>query len=208
MFPPRGWRGIPCLAVALAACGSGAPATRPVAVEPLATVALAGAPVIVPPVTMILGEPGLPPGTLPAERAAALTWADSTIGDLLQRRAPEVRWILPPELRRIARRSPGVVHDPDQMGQAALRVPTLRTVPDPLRGHLRTLMALAGGGRHAFVPAALLVAPDSAGLRVRLVAVLTDGRTGAVVWRADSDGVGSNLAAALEAALARIFPTL
>ena len=79
------------------------------------------------------------------DRRAALLWADSLIGDAFTGRAPEVRWVLPAELRKVARRSPGIVGDPDQMGQATLRSPKLREVPDPLRSSLRNLMAVVGG---------------------------------------------------------------
>src|SRR6266516_34820 len=47
---------------------------------------------------------------------------------------------------------------PDQMGSAILFHPTKQQpemVPDPLRTELRTLAALAGGGRYALVPAGL-----------------------------------------------------
>jgi hypothetical protein len=120
-----------------------------------------------------------------------------------------VRWVLPAELRRVARRSPGVAADPDQMGQAILRQPSLRTVPDPLRSHLRTLMALAGGGRHAFVPAAVLLESDLSGaFRARIIAVLADGRSGAILWRTESRSDGPDPSTALRHALATIFPLL
>src|SRR5690606_30763536 len=110
---------------------------------------------------------------------------------------------------RVARRSPGVAADPDQMGQAILRQPSLRTVPDPLRSNLRTLMALAGGGRHAFVPAAVLLESDLAGrIRARLMAVLADGRSGAILWRTEARGEGPDASTALARALASIFPIL
>ena len=52
----------------------------------------------------------------------------------LTERAPEVKWVLPPALRKMARRSPRHCADPDQMGQAVLRSPKLKDIPDPLRG--------------------------------------------------------------------------
>ena len=63
------------------------------------------------------------------DRRATLTWADSVIGEAFVSRSPEVKWVLPPALRKVARRSPGIVGDPDQMGQAMLRAPKLRTCP-------------------------------------------------------------------------------
>ncbi len=194
--------------VLLGACASRAPAQRPPVPEPLMTAALAGASVIVTPLTMVLAEPGLPDGSLPADRVVLLAWADSLVGGLVVERAPEVRWVLPPELRRVARRSPGLVADPDQMGQAVLRQASLRTVPDPLRGYLRNLMAVAGGGRHAFVPAAVAFSPDSMPGQVQawVAAVLADGRSGAILWRTEVRATGSTPAAALAAAFAVIFP--
>jgi len=174
------------------------------------TAALAGAPVIVPPLTMVIVEPGVAAGVLPADRLGLLAWADSVVAELLVERAPEVRWVLPPELRRVARRSPGVLADPDQMGQAVMRQASLRTVPDPLRGYLRNMMAVAGGGRYAFVPAAIIVAPagEAGMLTARVAAVLADGRSGAVLWRTEAAGSGATPGAALAAAFALIFPVL
>src|SRR5881296_2337486 len=79
-------------------------------------------------------------------------------------RAPEVNWLFPDELRRVARRAPGVAPNPDQMGTALLRAENLSVIPDPLRSQLRTLVALAGGGggRYALVPAALVYRRPSA----------------------------------------------
>lgn len=197
-------------ALCLAGCANRAPAQQGPEAEPLMTAALAGSSVIVTPLTMVLAEPGFPAGVLPADRASLLAWADSLIGQSLTERAPEVRWVLPPELRRVARRSPGVVADPDQMGQAVLRQASLRTVPDPLRSFLRNLMAVAGGGRHAFIPAAAIFTaePGSTEVRVRLAAVLADGRSGAILWRTEATAAGPTPAAAFAAALAIILPVL
>jgi len=194
----------------ISACAGSAPAQRPPPVpEPVMTAAMAGASVIVVPITMVVAEPGLPAGTLAADRVTLLQWADSVVGATVLERAPEVRWVLPPELRRAARRSGGLVVDPDQMGQAVLRQTSLRTVPDPLRSYLRNLMAVAGGGRYALVPAALIYSPGEDGLiTVRLAAALADGRSGAILWRTEVEGRGADAAAALRAALAIIFPIL
>jgi hypothetical protein len=193
----------------LAACAGQAPAQRVPVPEPLMTAALAGAPVIVIPITMVVAEPGASLGTLAPDRPALLHWADSLVGQIIQERAPEVRWVLPAELRRVARRSVGLVADPDQMGQAILRQSTLKTVPDPLRGYLRNLMAVAGGGRHAFIPAAIILSPGADGrVRVRVSAVLADGRSGAILWRTEVEAEGTDPSAALTAALAIIFPIL
>jgi len=174
------------------------------------TAALAGAAVIVPPLTMVVVEPGVPEGMLPTERLSLLAWGDSLVGQFIAERAPEVRWVLAPELRRVARRSPGLVTDPDQMGQSVLRSGSLKSVPDPLRGYLRNLMAVAGGGRYAFVPAAVVVSAGSEPGQVtaHVAAVLADGRSGAILWRTEASGSGATPAAALAAAFALIFPVL
>ena len=43
----------------------------------------------------------------PTASRTALLWADSLIGEAFTGLAPEVRWVLPAELRKVARRSPG-----------------------------------------------------------------------------------------------------
>src|SRR5207245_3246302 len=95
------------------------------------------------------------------ERRAAPARGDSVIGTLLKTRAPEGTWLLPDELRRAARRAPGIAPDPDQMGTALLLRGGGREemVRDPLRSELRTLAALvgAGGGRFMLVPAGLVL---------------------------------------------------
>lgn len=200
-------RGGVLAAFLVAACGGTTPPPGEVRTEPLMTAALAGATVIVPPVTMVVIEPATP-GADGLTAATRNGWADSLVAEALGTRAPEVRWVLPAELRRVARRAPGVAADPDQMGQAVLRQPGFTSVPDPLRSHLRTLMGLAGGGRHAFVPAAILLQPAAGGVQAHLIAVLADGRSGAILWRTEASGEGASPSAALSTALARILPIL
>lgn len=197
------------VALALVACGGPAQPIEEPRPEPLMTAALAGQSVIVPPVTMVIVEPGVPGNEWLPPQAALPRWADSLVAEALTVRAPEVKWVLPEELRRIARRAPGVVPDPDQMGQAVLRSPTMRSVPDPLRGYLRNLMALGGGGRHAFVPAVIVLQPDPAGgVRATLALALADGRSGAILWRTEAVGQGAEPAAAVSQAMAAILPIL
>jgi hypothetical protein len=176
---------------------------------PVPTEALAGQNVALVPLTLVAADPGLQSDSLFAkyqDRRATLLWADSLIGDAFTGRAPEVRWVLPPALRKIARRSPGIVSDPDQMGQAILRVPTLRSVPDPLRASLRNLMALVGG-RVAMVPAALGFVRDTSGrVRAELSLVAADTRSGRVLWRSVAVGNGADPDHALQAALVGVLP--
>jgi hypothetical protein len=184
-------------------------AAQKVPTLPVPSEGLAGQQVAVVPLTLIATDPAYQSDTLfdaYRDRRAALTWADSVIGDAFVGRAPEVKWVLPPALRKIARRAPGIVGDPDQMGQALLRAPKLKDVPDPLRASLRNLMAVVGG-RVVMVPAALGFSPDTTGrIRAELSLVAADTRSGKVLWRSRALGIGPTPAAALTAALDGVLP--
>ena len=176
----------------------------------LATTALAGQRVAILPLTLVATDPALQSDSALAaaygDRRAALLRADSLIGEAFQARGPEVSWVLPRELRKLARRSPGIVTDPDQMGQALLRSERIKEVPDPLRAELRNLMALAGG-RMALVPAALGFGREGdRGVRADLSLVLADSRSGKVLWRTLASGSGATPDEALRAALAAVLP--
>src|SRR4051812_44315774 len=170
---------------------------------------LSGQSIAVMPITMVVADPALVSDSLYApwrDHRTALSTADSLVGDAFAGRAPEVRWVLPPELRKIARRSPGIVGDPDQMGQAALRSTKITDIPDPLRSSLRNLNAVAGG-RVAMVPAALSFSREPDGrLRADLALVGADTRSGKVIWRSTPAGVGGSPQQALDAALAMVLP--
>jgi hypothetical protein len=176
---------------------------------PVPTEALVGQNVALMPMTLVAADPALQADTVYApyrDRRTVLLWADSLIGDAFTGRAPEVRWVLPPDLRKVARRSPGIVGDPDQMGQAALRSPKLREIPDPLRSSLRNLMAVVGG-RVVMVPASIGFGRQADGLiRADLTLVAADTRTGKVLWRSVANGSGTNPREALDAALAAVLP--
>ena len=199
----------------LLACAASAqqPVTpRPAPLPPVAPVpvqGLVGQSVALMPITLIGADPALQADTLYTswrDRRTALSTADSMIGEAFAGRAPEVKWVLPPELRKIARRSPGIVGDPDLMGQAMLRSPKLKDIPDPLRSSLRNLMALVGG-RVVMVPASLGFGRQADGLvRADLTLVAADVRNGKVVWRSAPAGSGMTLAEALAAALAAALP--
>ena len=110
------------------------PLVAQVPAAPVPTSTLAGQTVAVIPITLVVADPALQSDTVYAkylDRRATLLWADSLIGDAFVARAPEVNWVLPPKLRKVARRAPGLVGDPDQMGQAVMRAPHLRVIPDP-----------------------------------------------------------------------------
>jgi hypothetical protein len=175
----------------------------------LNTLALAGEAIAVLPLTLTAVDPALLRDSALAglrDRRSVRRWADSVIGEGLAERAPEVRWVLPPQLRQIARRNPGMVAEPDQMGQSVLRSARLKRVPDPLRTNLRSLTSFTGG-RFAIVPAALAFVRDSGGsLRADLSIALADTRTGAVAWHALTWGMGGSPDEALYAALAAVLP--
>ena len=75
-------------------------------VAPVPTEALVGQSVALMPITLIAPDPALQADTIYApyrDRRTALMWADSLIGDAFTGRAPEVHWVLPAELRKVAR---------------------------------------------------------------------------------------------------------
>jgi hypothetical protein len=202
------------LAMALPACGGSrrepAAATAgdpPTAVLP--TSRLTGQNVAILPMTLVVADPSLQSDSVYAsyrDRRVALEQVDSLISEGLRNRAPEVNWVPPRELRKMARRSAGYLADPDQMGQAVLRAPKIEVVPDPLRSSLRSLMAVAGG-RIALVPAALGFGPETDGqIRADLSLVLADARSGKVMWRSVALGRGKTPNEALNAAIAAVLP--
>ena len=197
--------------LALLACSAHAqdPAKPLPPIPTLATGALVGQRISVLPITLVVADPALESDSVYQpyrERRAALLRADSLVGAGIQARGPEVDWVLPPELRKIARRSAGFVDDPDQMGQAILRAPNLTKVPDPLRSSLRGLVAVAGG-RLALVPASLGFGPEPDGkVRADLTLVLADCRNGKVLWRSVAYGRGASPDQALNAAIAAVLP--
>lgn len=201
-----------CLAAALLGPGllsaQKAPAPQKPAVPAigLSTTGLAGQMVTVLPLTMVVSDPRVPGGSGPKARAALMQWADSLLNDALLERAPEVDWVFPPALRRAAARAAGMMPSPDKMGQSVMRSPNLREMPDPLRGYIRQLVALAGGARFALIPAAMWITPATGDtVAVELAAVLTDARVGKVVWRTLASGKGETVADAYHAALATIL---
>jgi hypothetical protein len=175
----------------------------------LATGQLAGQTIAVLPITLVVADPALESDTLYTayrDRRMALLRADSLVGEGFQSRGPEVNWVLPPELRKIARRSAGFVEDPDQMGQAILRSPNMTKVPDPLRSSLRGLVAVVGG-RIALIPASIGFGPEPNGqVRADLTLVLADARSGKILWRSVAYGRGVTPDQALNAAVAAVLP--
>jgi len=211
----------------LAACPHKSDTLTPEPTAPLPTAGIAAQQVGVLPLTLVAAEDSLRWEAVLGERRTALANCDSIIGTLLKARAPEVSWLLPDDLRRVARRAPGIAPAPDQMGTAILFHPTKQQpemVPDPLRSELRTLAALAGGGRYALVPAGLTYrrarAPSGGpGTRpavslarpvatAELTVVLVDVRTGRVGFRTVARGDGDDPWSALTRAVKTLTPGL
>ncbi len=199
------------LGLASLACSAGSrteSAARPAAAAApaLAVAPLAGQTIPVLPITMLIAEPPTDE-YLPGDRAERLAWVDSLVGEMLLEHGPEVTWVLPPELRRVAARAPNMMPEPDRMGQAVMRAPNLDRIPDPLRSYLRALSAMTNA-RLVMIPAAARLAPDSGAVRAELVLLLADSRSGAVVWRSHPTVLGDTPRAALRAAMAHILPDL
>jgi hypothetical protein len=175
----------------------------------LATEALSGQSVALLPLTLVVTDPALRGDSALAgfrDRRRLLLWADSVVGEEFLGRAPEVNWVVPARLRQMARRNPGMMPDPDQMGQAILRAPKLTKIPDPLRSSLRSLTAITGG-RFAMSPAALGLSRDSTGaFRADMALALADARSGIVVWRSTTFGTGAAPGDAVAAAIAAVLP--
>jgi len=210
------------MAAALLVAGCGGKRTAhqepaPAPTAPLPTAGLASNLVPILPFTLVVAEDALRWEQVLVDRTAVLAAADSVLGGLLKVRAPEVRWVLPDEVRRQARRSPIFGSNPDQMATMLLRSERLVDVPDPLRSELRTLVALAGA-RYALVPAALVyLRADTSGTasgsgaamaRAELSIVLVDARLGRVGWRTVARGEGSDPWTALTRAVKALTPGL
>jgi hypothetical protein len=173
----------------------------------LSVAPLAGQMIPLLPITYITSDTPLA-ALLPSGNAAQMAWADSVVGAAFQMRGPEVSWILAPELRRVARRAPGMVTDPDRMGHALMRASNMDRVPDPLRSYLRSLSAMTES-RMVMIPAAVRFSADSTGgVRAELVLVLADTRNGSVRWRSNPSAVAATPAAALEATVAYVLPDI
>ena len=163
--------------------------SEPMPTTPLPTGAIAGQNVTVYPLTLMVTDESLGWENHVQPRREALARADSMIAVFLTERVPEVSWILPDELRAVARRAPGMLVNPDQMGTALLRNP-IDVVPDPLRSQMRNLNAVSGV-RFALVPAGLLFFRElDGGGRAELTVVIVEVRRGQVQWRTVARGVG------------------
>lgn len=198
----------------LLACGANPDTDEaaPTPTAPLPTAGLAGQRVSVFPLTLVAAEDSLHWEQRLSPRSASLAQADSVIAELLPGRAPEVTWVPPDELRRAARRGAGIAVAPDQMGTSLLRAPGIADVPDPLRSQMRTLTALAGTGRYALVPAALVFRATrgaAAGVATaELTVAMVDVRLGKVGFQTIARGEGDDPWTALTRAVKALTPGL
>jgi hypothetical protein len=139
-------------------------------------------------------------------RSAAITRFDGILGGYLADNAPDVKWVLPDALRRMAKRAPSMVPDPDRLGHGVMSSERIRRTPDPLASRLRQLVAMSDA-RHVFIPSGLLLKRDSTGtVQAELAAQLVDARLGDVLWRTYATGKGRSPDAAVRAAIATMVP--
>ena len=175
----------------------------------LSAMSLSGERVALLPLTMVVADSAVESDSLYTRwrnRAYAVALGDSLIFDAFETRAPEITWVPPAELRRIARRAPGMVTNPDQMGQAMLRSPKLQRLPDQLATSLRRLVAISGG-RMVLVPAAVAFNRTPSGqTRAEVSLALVDTRRNEVVWRSVAAGESTAPDRALRNALLTVFP--
>ncbi|MDX2193780.1 MAG: hypothetical protein NW201_10535 [Gemmatimonadales bacterium] len=173
-----------------------------------ATTQLAGQRVSVLPVGGVMVLDGVPEDSLLGafrDRRAGLRRADTLLANALLERLPDITWLTPDDVRRLARRAPSLIPDADRMGQTVVRSAGLREVPDPLRNQARALAALANG-RYALVPSMLVLSREAALLRADLVLVLADPRSGGILWRSVAVGRDATAEGALKRALAAVLP--
>jgi len=139
-------------------------------------------------------------------RAVAITRFDGILGPYLLDNAPDVKWVLPDALRKMARRAPGLVPDPDRMGHQVMASSRIRRVPEPLASRLRQLVAYSDA-RHVLLPSSLMFSRDSTGsVSAEIAAELVDARLGSVLWRTYATGKGRSPDAAVRAAIATMVP--
>ena len=138
-------------------------------------------------------------------RAQAITRFDGILGPYLDDNAPDVKWILPAELRKIAKRAPNLVPDPDRMGHSVMTSTRNKRVVEPLGSRLRQLVAYTDA-RQALLPCTLVFSKDSLGVGAEIALVLVDARSGNVLWRTFAVGKGRTADVAVRSAIATMVP--
>ena len=167
---------------------------------------IAGSTVAVIPLAQLIIDPAMQLDSALFDHRRALRWADSLVAEALLERGSEVNWILPAQLRKVAQRGLGLVPDPDQMGQSIHANQKIVDVPPALQNRLHSLASVVSA-RYALVPASLDFGPASTGgVNTMLYLVMTDIRTGRVVYRTQAPGTASSFASALRSAMATVLP--
>ncbi|HEY4319829.1 MAG TPA: hypothetical protein VGM77_01520 [Gemmatimonadales bacterium] len=184
--------------------GSSGKAPKALPAPALMLAPIVGQPIPILPIAYVVADTGIP---MPATRLAQLAWADSIIDDALEARGPEANWLVPADLRKVARRAPGMVTDPDHMSQAVMRFTSLKKVPDPLLANMRALVAMTNS-RFVMIPAALRMSGRPGAVHIELMLVLADARSGAIAWRSSPVAEAATPAAAIAAAVAAILPDM
>jgi len=166
------------------------------------------------PLTLVTAEPPLRDGAAWApyrDRAVALRWADSLVAAVLRERAPEVTWIVPDSLRKVARRNTPMLKPPDEIGHVALRG-WKQEVAEPVRAYLRSYTVFLNC-RYVMAPVQLVfreVKPEQEApgdvVEAGLLLAWVDSRSGTIRWRETFSARGASPAAALLAALGAAFP--
>ena len=109
--------------------------------------------------------------------------ADAELADALAARSERVRWLMPPALRAMLGRSPGLDVSLDALPVGVFLQAQVDRIGDPLFGQLRRLAALSGG-QLALVPIEVRYrrgTPERTGA-VEVVATLIDTSSGRVIW--------------------------
>lgn len=121
---------------------------------------------------------------LPVQSVRGLAAApDAEVAFALGEASSSVRWVLPPELRDVLARSPGVLVRIDALPVGVFMRTEVNRVGDPLYGDLRRLAALTSADL-ALIPVEVRVGPpkESGGAAVEIAAALLSARTGRVYW--------------------------
>ena len=138
-------------------------------------------------------------------RGEAITRFDGILGTYLSDNVPDVKWVLPADLRRMAKRAPSLVPDPDRMGHSVAASPRMKQVSEPLNSRLRQLVAYSDA-RQVLLPSTLTLTRDPQGIAVELAVELVDARLGNVLWRTYAAGKGRTPDAAVRSAIATMVP--
>ncbi|HSR43585.1 MAG TPA: hypothetical protein VLL48_15465, partial [Longimicrobiales bacterium] len=129
---------------------------------------------------------------LPVQAAAGISSGiqpEAEIAFALRERAPQVRWILPDELRSDLARAPALGVPLENLPVGIFLQAEVQRVGDPLYGHLRRIAGLSGADV-ALIPVAVRhrpASPQQPGA-VEIAAALVSARTGHVFWFAVLDG--------------------